>query len=253
MNKRFKIISVFFAAAVLVSLLSVFSFAEDFNDAWVYFLKERYNVSERIVDKYLKSGESSPEYLYLKSLLLTKRSSFEDARIYCDKLSRFGGKWSEYALLGQADTFFLSGKFDDADILYNTFMERFSRSEIISNAMYKYGLCLRKQGRWEDARGNFNLLVNRYPNSLSCSYARRILDDNEFYFTIQIGSFLNYDNAYNLSKKVALKNFNTYIKKIVHKGKLYYRVRVGRFDSRDQVESQFKKLVSLGYSGVIYP
>ncbi|MDP8215990.1 MAG: tetratricopeptide repeat protein [Candidatus Kaelpia imicola] len=253
MNKRFKIIGILSAAVILSNLLTVLSSAEDFNDAWAYFLKERYNISERIVDRYLKSGESSPEYLYLKSLLLIKRSRFEDARIYCGKLSKFGGKWSEYAFLGQADTFFLSGKFDDADILYNTFMERFPRSEIISDAMYKYGLCLRKQGRWEEARESFNLLIKRYPSSLSCSYARRILNEDEFYFTIQIGSFLNYDNAYNLSKRAALKKFNTYVKKIVHKGRLYYRVRVGKFDSRSQVESQFKKLISLGYSGIIYP
>ena len=253
MNKIFKVTNIFFISVIFVGLLCCVSFAEDFNDAWVYFLKEKYNVSERIVDRYLKSGESSPEYIYLKSLLLTKRSRFEDARIYCDKLSNFGGKWSEYALLGRADTFFLSGNFDDADILYDTFMERFPRSDIISDVIYKRGLCLRKQGCWEEAKKNFNLLINRYPNSLSCSYARKILDDNEFCFTIQIGSFLNYDNAYNLSRKLTSKGLNAYIKKVVHKGNLYYRVRVGEFNNKSQVESQFKKLISLGYSGVIYP
>ncbi len=246
--------TIFFSIAItLLSLTTAVYSAEDFNDAWVYFLRERYNVSERIVDRYLKNKESSPEYLYLKSLLLMKRSSFEEARIYSDKLTKFGGKWSEYALLGRADTYFLSGQFCDADTLYTTFMDRFPRSEIMPDVLYKHGLSLRKQGYWKEARESFSLLIERYPNSLSSSYTRRILDENEFYFTIQVGSFLNYDNAYNLSKELDLKGFDSYIKKIVHKGKLYYRVRVGKLDNRSQVESQFKSLASSGYSGVIYP
>ena len=245
--------SILYIVIILFSLASIVFAAEDFNDAWVYFLKEKYNVSERIVDRYLKSKESVPEYLYLKSLLLMKRSRFEDVRAYCDKLSMFGGKWGEYALIGRADTFFLSGKFCDADILYDTFISRFPRSEMISDVVYKHGLCFRKQGSWSKARESFDLLIDRYPSSLSSSYARRILDENEFYFTIQVGSFLNYDNAYNLSKKLTSKGFDSYIKKVVHKGKFYYRVRIGKFDNRDQVKSAFKSLASLGYNGVIYP
>jgi tetratricopeptide (TPR) repeat protein len=248
-----KIKTALFTLIIFLNLVSIAFSSEDFNDAWVHFLQERYNVSERIVDRHLRNQGNVPEYIYLKSLLLMKRSNFEDARVYCDRLSKFGAKWSEYALLGHADTFFLSGDFSSANSLYDSFVNRFSGSDIMADVIYKHGLSLRKQGSWSKAREKFNLLIDRYPNSLSSSYARRIISENEFYFTIQVGSFLNYDNAYNLSRSLTSKGFDSYIKKIVYKGKLFYRVRVGKFDRRSQVDPQFKSLLSLGYSGVIYP
>ena len=227
--------------------------ADELDEAWVYFLNGKYNISERIVDSLLKNQNSSPKIYYLKALLLSKRMSFEESRSYFEKLSFYSGIWKEYALSGNADTFFLEGEFKKASLLYSAFLNEYSFSELTSEVMYKYALCLRKAGEWDAAEEYFDKLVKKYPASISSTYARKILTENEFFFTIQIGSFLNYDNAYNLSRKVSSLGYDAHIKKIVHKGKLYYRVRVGMFETRLEAENQLKELASGGFSGMIYP
>ncbi|MDP8233264.1 MAG: SPOR domain-containing protein [Candidatus Saelkia tenebricola] len=234
-------------------LITNVAYADKFEDAWVYFLNEKYNISERIVDSLLQSQNNSPKIYYLKALLLSKRLRFEESRVYFEKLSFYEGKWKGYALSGNADTFFLEGKFEKACLLYSTFLNRFPSSDLTSEAIYKYALCLRKEGNWSQAREYFDRLVKKYPQAISSTYARKILSENEFFFTIQIGSFLNYDNAYNLSKKVSSLGYDAHIKKIVHKGKLYYRVRIGMFQTRVEAENKFKRLAVDGFSGMIYP
>jgi len=242
---------------VLVVLACVFIMkiaqADEFDEAWIYFLNGKYNISERIVDTLLKNQNSSPKIYYLKALLLSKGMRFEKSRSYFEKLSFYGGRWKEYALSGNADTFFLEGKFKKADMLYSAFLNKYPQSGLKSEVMYKYALCLRKEGKWDAAREYFDKLVRKYPSSISSTYARKILTENEFFFTIQIGSFLNYDNAYNLSRKIASLGYEAHIKKIVHKGKLYYRVRVGMFETRLEAENQLKKMASDGFNGMIYP
>ena len=216
-------------------------------------MSEDYNIAERITDSYLSRGQIKPEYIYLKAMLLAKRQRFEDARAYFERLSNYGGRWAEYAETGKGDTYFLAGDFRSAEIIYGNFLKSYPRSDTAPDVIYRYALCLRKQGSWPEAKKALTDLTARYPKSISASYARRILDEDEFYFTIQVGSFLNYDNAHALSREIFAKGFNSYVKKVVHQGRFYYRVRVGQFSSRVEADAQFRRLASLGYSGIIYP
>lgn len=227
--------------------------ADELEEAWAYFLKEKYNISENILDGLLKQGEHTPEVYYLKALLLLKRMRVESARRYFEELSFYGGKWAEYAFIGKADSYFLERKFKEASRLYSTFLKRYPYSDHLPEALYKYSLCLRKQGLWNEARESLQKLAREYPDSLSASYARRILQEDEFFFTIQVGSFLNYDNAYNLASRLKSAGFQAYIKKAEHKGKLYYRVRVGRFQTQEKMQTVLRNLVKQGFSPIVYP
>lgn len=227
--------------------------ADELNQAWEYFLREKYHFSERIVDVCLKEGTTSPEIYYLKALLLLKTAQLEEARRYFGKLSFYGGKWSGYALVGEADSFFLNGEFERAESVYSNFLKRYPGSDFVPEIIYKYALCLSKQGAWQEAKYSLQNLIKNYPQSFSASFARKILQEDEFYFTIQVGSFLNYDNAYNLAQKISNLGYPTYIKKAEYKGNIYYRVRVGEYQNRSEVEAVFKELLNKGFNGIIYP
>ncbi len=252
-SKHLKKTVFYLAFCILNFALCFSSFCDDLDDAWVYFLNEKYNLAERVVDANLSEGKMSQHIYYLKALILEKRGSFAEAQKYFDKLSLYGGVWSEYALMGRADTYFLGADFKKAETLYASFLSRYPDSDLISDIIYKYGLTLRKEGEWMKAKEYFERIVKSYPNSISSTYARRILAENEFFYTIQVGSFLNYDNAYSLSKKISSLGYDAYIQKLDQKGKLYYRVRVGKYDLNAEAESALKELASAGFSGILYP
>jgi tetratricopeptide (TPR) repeat protein len=244
-------------AVFLFFTLFIFVFnqlnADELDEAWVYYLKGHYTISERLVDSLIAEGKSSSSLIYLKALLCLKRGDFKSARDYFDQLCFYGGRWAQYCLSGKADAFLLEGDFEKASLLYQTFLKRYPNSDLRANVIYKYAQCLRKKGRWEEAKVFFKKLVDEYPSSLESTYARRILEEGEFYFTVQVGSFLNYDNAYNLAKKINELGYHGYIKRVEQKGKLFYRVRVGKFDQRQDAEKLLKELAKHGLSGIIYP
>lgn len=69
--------------------------------------------------------------------------------------------------------------------------------------------------------------------------------------TIQVGSFIEKDNAYRLKKGLELAYRNVYITTAFVKGEKYYRVRIGKFRGRNRASSLAEKLANEGYSLLI--
>jgi len=228
-------------------------FAQELSTAWEYFLKERYNISERIVNSLLEEKNASPDIYYLKALILLRTGDYEHARIYFEKLSFYGKDWSEISLIAQADAFFYQGKLSQAKNIYQTFLKRYSYSSYLPEVLYKYAQILRKEGLWEEAKTYFRKVVNNWPHSLFATFARKLLSEDEFYFCVQVGSFLNYDNAYNLTVRIKNMGYPAYIKKVEYRGELYYRVRIGKYPDRNSVQEVLAQLRKKGINGIIYP
>ena len=55
----------------------------------------------------------------------------------------------------------------------------------------------------------------------------------DYKFTIQIGSFVKFDNALKLYQKALESGFNVYMNKTKLKGKTFHRVRIGFYDDLD--------------------
>jgi TolA-binding protein len=138
-------------------------YAQDISTAWEYFLKEKYNIADRILNSLLKEGVNSPEVYYLKGLILSRRGDFSQARSYFEKLNFYGVRWSQFSLILRADTFLQEGKLKEAKTLYQTFLTRYPESEYIPEVLYKYAHILRKEGSWEEARTYLRKVGNKYP------------------------------------------------------------------------------------------
>ncbi len=229
------------------------SFAQELSTAWEYFLKGRYNISERIVNSLLEEKNFSPDVYYLKALILLRTGDFERARIYFEKLSFYGKNWSEISLISQADSFFQQGKLSQAKSIYQTFLKRYPHSSYLPEVLYKYAQILRKEGSWEEAKTYFRKVVNDWPHSLFATFARKLLSEDEFYFCVQVGSFLNYDNAYNLTVRIKNMGYPAYIKKVEYRGELYYRVRIGKYSDKNSARKVCAQLRKKGIHGIIYP
>jgi rare lipoprotein A len=86
------------------------------------------------------------------------------------------------------------------------------------------------------------------------SYRRevRCLSD-EGILTLQVGSFLDRDNADRLKKALAFKYSNVYITDADIGGKRFYRVRIGRFQMKNDAVQLGQTLAEEGYPVVITP
>jgi tetratricopeptide (TPR) repeat protein len=241
----------------IILLFLVFNFnalALDRNQIWILYLKGNYNQAELLInDSLLEDKYFEPELYYMKAQILMKRGKFNEARNFCDKLLQTSNKWREYGLMGLGDSYFLEGKFKKAESIYQTFLKRFPESNFMPFVLYKLASVLRKQGKWEKSKSYFRKLIQNFPKSIMASQSRRILADNEFYFTLQVGAFLNSDNAYELANKLRKLGFNSEIKEFSKKGRIYYRVRVGRYDTIDEADKELKKLLNRGFTPYIYP
>ena len=80
-----------------------------------------------------------------------------------------------------------------------------------------------------------------------------MLDENAFYFTIQVGSFENSDNAQKLKENLEKLGFKPELSQVQKKGKNFYRIRTGRFDKKEEVLNYLSELQAKGYSGIICP
>lgn len=218
---------------------------------WILYLKGNYKELEETLgtEPYARD----PELLFLQAQTVLRGGKFELARYLFDKLLNYGGKWSLYGLIGLGDSYFLETKFENAKSIYETCLKKYRNFEGKALVIYKLALLERKLGHWQKAQQYLNNLVRKYPDSIIASSARKILNENLFYFTIQVGAFNNYDNAYKLMQRLKKLGFDAEIRKAKLKGRLYYRVWVGKFDEPHSARKELRKLIMHGFNPYIYP
>jgi len=73
------------------------------------------------------------------------------------------------------------------------------------------------------------------------------------FYTVQVGSFINFTNARNLRDKLTSKGYDAYLQEADTSGTKAYRVKVGRLKSRPEVTQLANKLSSEGYPTKILP
>jgi len=69
--------------------------------------------------------------------------------------------------------------------------------------------------------------------------------------TIQVGAFLEIENALRLKQALRLRYENVYINKAVVKGETFYRVRIGKFKSYEEAYNLAKSMAQEGYKVII--
>ncbi len=69
------------------------------------------------------------------------------------------------------------------------------------------------------------------------------------YYTVQLGSYRNRDNAENYAASLREKGIEVNIVEALVKGHTYYRVWSGQFASLDKAKEHLAKLDSLGLKG----
>ncbi len=256
-NFKFQIPVIF--VAVLIALLRIdFSLAQDTGYLWENFLKGEYNAVVDTAEEMLRrlpADKIDSEIYYLLGISYLEMGHVASARrnltLLLDKYP--ASYWGDSAKLALGDCFIIEQELDKAVNTYQDFIDKNKKSSLLSLAHFRLAEAKRKAGLWDEARSFYEKIKTAFPNSLEANLSADILLRNEFYYTLQVGSFINGENARELAEKLVKTGFPAYITETVRLGQVFYRVRVGKYASRQESQDVKEKLARAGYAVRLYP
>ncbi|MFN7170743.1 MAG: SPOR domain-containing protein, partial [Candidatus Omnitrophota bacterium] len=220
---------------------------------WENFLKGDYQTVIALAEGY-RERLSAEGYYLLGMSYLKVGDPFRTRKNLNLLLEKYPqSEWMEAAKLGLGDCFFLEKELAKAEEVYQNFINRYRKSPLQSLAYFKLAEVKRKQGLWEEAKNIHEKIIMLFPNSLESKLSQEIIANSEFFFTLQVGSFINKENARKLMEELENRGFPAYISEVVKLGQVYYRVRVGKFSSLRDLEGLKEKLAEAGYTVHLYP
>jgi len=222
------------------------------------FLRERYQQAITLCRELINSlprSRYADDGLYIMGLAYLKEEEFELARRSFERiLSQYpNSDLRDDVEIGLADSYYLEEDIDGAMALLRKIPIRYPRSASLCRAYFKLGECYQRKGIWGQARYYFQKVQADYPLSFEASRVAEILEDEQFCFTVQVGSFVDKDNVKEICDRLQKRGYTTYISEVRRRGRLFYRVRVGRFDTKVEAEYMAKDLRREGFPTKIYP
>ncbi len=193
------------------------------------------------------------EVYYYMGLSNMKLGNFSEARNDFQIISKNfnASKFKQMADMAMADTYFLEENYSQANLSYEALREN-SDFDILSQVYYKLAQANMKLGNWQKAKTYLEKLKNDFPLSFEANLAKNISLSEEF-FTVQVGSFVDFDKAKKLSDELKAKGLDSYIVEGASQGRTFYRVRVGKFSSFQEAKELEQKLSSQDYPTKIFP
>ncbi|MDD5045369.1 MAG: tetratricopeptide repeat protein [Candidatus Omnitrophica bacterium] len=243
------LLSIFFISAV--------AYSDNFHDIRVSFLKGDYTAcidegEKALVDAYHSKNADELYYLlgesYLKSGNFLRAADIFEILVKEFKNSKFRND----AYIGLGDASFLEGDFAAAEAKYRELLKSDPSTKLASLVDFKLAQVLLKQGKWDEAKKYLNKLQEDFPRSLEQQMAK-LAWTNDFYFTLQVGSFSTEKNALALQNKLTEKGYTAFIQESQGPDKTVYRVRVGKLNTRQEAEELEKTLTSQGFPVRIFP
>jgi len=198
------------------------------------------------------NGDSCPQ-IYLSGLCYLKLRKYINARNTFRKVIKKCPQ-SEYApisLIKIGDAYLLEGKYKKAKAAYKSALRKKNEKRFLPLIYLRLAQISAKEGNWQKEKEFIDKIKREYPNSIEKELAQA-LEKRGFFFTIQVGAFVNFKNAYSLLKELK-KKYPAYLVK-ERKGKIvFYKVRVGKFKKRKEAEKVYEKLMEENYPACFYP
>lgn len=199
------------------------------------------------------------ELSYILGLSYLKESEISLAQgCFRRILNNQKSKFKEQATLGLADTFLISGRFQEAEEIYNKLI--IDRPNTGQKAAILYRLSRLEFKRGNNQKGNNYLtrLKRDFPlspelrSNRGFEISNRPLDlpvSATGEYSVQVGFFTNSSNAANLRDKLIAKDFPAYIED----SSGGYRVRVGKFKTQKEALSLESDLSKEGFQTKVCP
>ncbi len=253
---KMKYLSAFFLYFAFFWLMGAGSI--ELSDIETALIQERYQEAENMVQSFIDSYPLQDEYqqaLYYLGLIRLRQGQYPKARetFRICLQDTFRRPIYDKAYIGLIDSYYLEGNFKEGLKLAEELYEHKPDSEILSLVYLKIARGNLKLSRWKKARQYLRKIINKYPESLEAHLAEQLMDE-EKYFAVQVGSFLDRERAERLLAELRSKGQYAYIVETTDpEEKTFYRVRVGEMTDLQQANRLKERLNSFGYPTRIYP
>lgn len=211
------------------------------NQAKQDYQKKDYNAATAKLDKIVKNYPQNPgsaEAYYVRSLCHTRMSNKaqaeSDAR-KCLKLSRDPDLTAD-AHATMATLLYESDRTREA---MSHFSEAFKNERGRSNEdvlIYRYALCLQREGQWKEARIQFQQVYEQFPNTTSAQHAKRLYDWRHDYYSIQCGAYRDQDAASMQNRRLQRAGLRSRVERQRRRGELLHTVYVGKYTRYGQAK-----------------
>ncbi len=247
---------IFFLAFIL---MVTNGYCLDINRLKSYFLSGDYKSAitegEKILTHYDAHSQGLDELYYFLGLSYLKDGNYLRASdIFEIILREFkGSSFKDEAQLGLGDTYFLKGDYDKAKEHYSQLLNSTPDTRFKAQAYYRLSETAFKAGDTQSAKGYLDKLKNEFPLSPERNLEKDLYAVSDIYYCVQVGSFVNPNNANRLRDKMISKGYDAYVQEADASGAKSYRVKVGRLKTRNEAASLEAKLSSDGYPTKIIP
>lgn len=235
------------------------AFALNVSNVHEALLVEDYHKVKVLAEELLKdtnrSNEEKQSIKYYLGVSHFQQENFREAEKIFSELSKSSNNalTRDRAMIGLFDVLYVREDYTQAMRLIKKMLKRANKSDIASLIYLKAARANLKLSRWEKAQSFLLKIVEEYPESLEFHTAAQLLDE-EKYYTVQVGAFLERDRAEHLMEDLLDQDHYAYIVRTTDKdGQTFYRVRVGQIAKLNNAQSLKTKLAGLGYPTRIFP
>ena len=181
----------------------------------------------------------SAEAYCLRSLCnveLNRKAKAESDAQTCVKLAQNSTvKANAHATL--ATLLYENGKTDQALDHYSAALKVLPDKPPADLLRYRYGICLQRAGRWQDARREFASVYQRYPGSDLAPHAKRLQSWNIDGYAIQAGAFRESAAASDLNQKLRRSGLPSRVDRVARSGEWLHTVYVGNYTTYREATS----------------
>ncbi|MEO0185363.1 MAG: SPOR domain-containing protein [candidate division WOR-3 bacterium] len=235
------------------TLSAVIVFAQSIEEAIRLFNAFQFEKARAIFEELVKDTNNpriAEVYYYLARLTVNPDSSIAYyQRIIGDYPQ---SRYADIAYLEIAKIGIAREDYKNALVTLNELNKNYPNSELKEEILFWTGIAYIETGNKEKGHKILQELINTFPKSIWASRAMNLIPSTQptkEYYTIQVGSFKNRDNAEKRLEELKAKGYNGRIVEASVMDKLYFRVWVGDFETMEQARSVAAKLDSLGIKG----
>jgi len=199
---------------------------------------------------------NTDELNYLLGLSYLKESRLEPAQdCFRSILNNPGSKFKAEANLALADTYLISGQFQQAEDAYNKLIADDSNSYQKPAVWYRLGQLEVKRGNHQKGNEYLAKLRRDFPLSPELRATKGIpsinlpVDDSVEEYSIQVGFFTSSLNAHNFKNTLLSKGYPAYVESFGGG----FRVKIGRFRLQKEALDLEGKLSQEGFQTKVCP
>lgn len=243
---------IIFALLIIPLVLS----AQNIDEAIRLFNSFQFERAREIFIEVVKDADNpriAEAYYFLGRLSIDPDSALSYYQRVTKNYSQ--SRYADISYLEIAKINIARGKYANAIITLSELLRNYPDTNSHDEILFWLGVSYMSNGQEKQGTNVLQDLRTRFPKSMWSERAanvvptKKIPQTKEEYFTIQVGSYRNRENAEMHAEELQKGKFDVQIVEAVVKGETYYRVWVGKFATAEQAKTFSVKLDSLGIRG----